>query len=316
MTHLVEEREPDVICFQETKIRGTCKIRDYREITAHPKGPPNGISGTSILVRNNITAIEVDTTKYHNPTLEILGVDIHLPGEIPIRILNVHVKPTVDGQQASTAIQNVTDATLEYRRTFTIGDFNAKLDIPQHANTNALGTALEEKLEAYEVDVMIPNDYTRYPHNSRTGGDPSTLDFVMMNPGINTQIESLTVLPDIGSDHRPIEIEIPIGKKVEKARETAKPNFDKADWLEYQRRMREEMTNAPPLEPNKTSIDQVAQFITESIQRVEKETIPRIKIKTGKKKRELPKYIIDKIKERRHLRNRKQKGGKIITPHK
>jgi len=68
------------------------------------------------------------------------------------------------------------------------------------------------------------------------------------------------------------------------------------------------LTDAPPIEPTRESIDNAISMITKAIQSADIKTIPGKKIFT-ESTRPLPPHIVKTIKEKRRLRKRVQKHG-------
>lgn len=307
LEHLIEDKDPHVVCIQESRMKKEIKLRGYTEKTHTLPGDRNsGNRGTKLLMRSDVTVTVRDITRFHLDGCEITAINIHLPGEPPITVINTYISPSINNKPRyiqEETIQNMVNLTNSFNRAIAVGDFNSKTDIPQHIDTNPLGDLLDKKLENLEISASIPNTYTRYDPGGRA---PSTLDMALTSIQNSQMIERIDVLDDVGSDHRPIMLHIPIGKKIEVPMTIEKPNFTKANWGTFQDVVTQKMNDAPEISPNKDSIDGATKFLSETIQTADKSAIPRIVIRTGKKKRQLPRFIVDKIKQKHRLRNRIQ----------
>lgn len=305
LEHLLGEHDPDVVCLQETLTAHKLVLREYEERDFTP--PTNGGRGTKLLVRKSLCSTKVDCSAWNTHGVEMSGVNIHIPGEAPIGVINTYLGHRIPATDRRGVMQNLVSAVSAPVRTMAVGDHNAKLDVIQHLTTNPLGDAMEEFVESEELVAILPDDYTRY---DPAGRSPSTIDFAVTTPQNQNMVESLMVLPDIGSDHRPVLFKIPLKSNPHPPIITHKPNLGKADWDAFQSSIIAEMREAPPIIHTRESLERAAKFMAEIIKKVDSQTIPRIRMKSGPRKRELPQYIVDLIYAKRNLRNVKQKRGR------
>lgn len=303
---LVNEIQPHVVCLQETRSAKTLKLNGYTEAgSINPTKRQNGIRGSKILVKENITFSKMSIDQKENS--EVLGVEIILPAQKPVRIIGVYLSPR-NNACTQTKRAELLHGLLSHLRTnsptFLVGDFNARLDIPHHTFTNKLGDELTELSNQGYIEIHLPGEFTRY---DPAGRDPSVLDFAISAPNHMGMVNDTKVLNDIGSDHRPVLTQLLVGDITSKEIITPKPNFDEADWLKYQHVTERLMPGAPPIQETADGIDNAAAFIAELITKADSESIPRITIKPRAQGRNLPPSIVQLIRQKRKLRNRFQK---------
>ena len=303
LSHLLDVVDPDVICIQETQMRHELVLRNYKE--RESTVPGNGNRGTKLMVRKSLATTPVDCGAWASQGMELTGVDIHLPGEQPRRLFNTYMSHHIPDQRAS--VTKLVGALRSTDRALSLGDNNAKMDVPQHLNTNRLGDILDEFIEDEQIGVIMSQDYTRYDPSGRA---PSTIDFGITSFENRNMVSTVTVLPDIGSDHRPVLFEIPLENNPLPPTITRKPNFKKADWEKFQSFALAKLREAPPIVHTKESLIRAAKFLKELVIDADRESIPRVRIKHGPRKRELPPYIVDLIHTRRNLVNQKYKRGR------
>lgn len=310
LLHTIDETDPHVLCLQETRNRHEIRIPNYREIAnTQPGKKASGNRGSRLLVKTGITATKENMDDYTIPRLELTAADIHLPGERPIRIINTYVSHTLalgNPQERKDKLKNLTNAIIDHPRALSIGDQNCKLVMDQHTDTNRLGDTMEELLDEEDLTAIASTEYTRY---DPAGREPSTIDIAITKSTNKDMIEDILVLPCIGSDHRPVLYTIPIGSEIEPKIVTKKPNFTKADWISYREQSRQQILKAPKIEPKKATLDEGLMFVAQAVDTAEATHIPRYSIRTGRKKRELPPHIVEKIDKRRKLKNRLDKHG-------
>lgn len=304
---LIEEKRPHIICLQETRMSSELRINGYTEAVSKSRtNECKAGRGSKILVKSNLTFSLVKTMQCEFS--ELVGVAIILPKQKPVNIIGVYLSPQINSQSREKRIE-VLENTLSYLQsdnpTFLVGDFNARLDIPQHLRTNPLGEELSELENIGLISVHASPAFTRY---DPAGRDPSILDFTICNPKFSEMVRDTMVLEDIGSDHRPVITDIGVGKLAMTTKVTPKPNLDQADWLKYHEIAEALMVNAPAISGNKSCLDNATDFITETIRTADIEAIPRIIIKTGVGQRALPRPIVQLIQQKKRLRNRIRKN--------
>lgn len=306
LTHLLDETDPDVVCLQETLTEHELVLRNYKErqFTA----PRNGARGTKLLVKKSITTTPVDCAPWASNGVELTGIDVHLQGETSKRLFNTYIGHKIPYRANRATVNKLYDAVGSAARATAVGDMNAKLDVPQHLCTNNLGDVFDEYIEDEKLSAIMSADYTRYDPAGRA---PSTIDFAIVRPENGNMVSTVTVLPDIGSDHRPVLFKIPVDSNPLPPTVTRKPNFRKANWESFKIEALAQLREAPPIIHSKQSLDGAVQYMSELVKKTDVETIPRVRIKHGPKKRELPPYIMDMIYTRRNLVNVKQKKGRV-----
>lgn len=301
--HLVETL-PDVVCLQETRADYTVKIPGYKLAAQSATQLPN--LGTAILVRDGIPSVELKLQS--DPSLELSCVELQLSNNKQIKLINLYAQVrfplNTDILKQHILNQNIT--------TLAIGDFNAKLNIDLHSNTNQNGLILDRLLEEDELYCIIPDKPTRF--DPAGWCEPSAIDLGLINANNATSITGTNVWDSIGSDHRPVSFYL--GKRFKankKPTKSTKPNLEKADSQEYKlecTKIRNERgldtTWLTPVEHNKNAIDNRFAELQLVIAEADKNSIPRKNVpRTGLKP--YPPFIVDKIRYKNQLINRKER---------
>ena len=162
----------------------TLKLRWYRAgvecESLNPTRGKNGIRGSKLMILKNLTFSQVSIKQYDG--LELVGIDVILPTKRPVRIIRVYVSPRFNNSiqtRRRQIINNLREQLEITHPSFLVGDFNAKMQIPQHTHTNPLGDELTELNECGKIRIHIPSDFTTYDPGGR---DPSVLDLLICNP--------------------------------------------------------------------------------------------------------------------------------------
>lgn len=303
---LVDEVKPDVICLQETRTPNELKLDGYIETgSIRPSKERHGARGSKVLIKTNLAHSPVKTNLSEG--LEQLQLDIILPGQKPVCIVGVYMSPRINSECKAKRQQTIAKLLSQLKSnnpTFLVGDFNARMNIAQHARTNPLGEDLTDLEKTGQISTFLPSTFTRY---DPAGRDPSILDFTISDPRFANMVHGTETVGDIGSDHAPIITDILIGKRPGIPIATAKPNFDRADWIQYQRIAETLMCEAPPIQGNASSIDEANKFMTRLITSADANAIPRVVAKTGPHRHTLPRPIVTLIQRKKQLRNRFRK---------
>lgn len=293
---LLNDHPCDLICLQETKTKEKPLIRGYDCVKFTPRGP--GVLGTAIFSKICEDTIDDNLPSLHKG-METVSATIHLPKNKSVRIISTYNSP-----QNKIPVDEISKLSKGNIVTLLVGDTNAKIDIPLHRNTNANGDALDQECSKGEIIAITAPTYTRYDPGGR---DPSAIDMIICDTRHAHLIDSIEVLKDIGSDHRPVLVTLTLLKKNTTPTVCSrKPIFDKADWLEYRCQMSSKLQNASEIRSNKPSIDGSVIFVEESIQNTDQNSIPRRKPFQPSSK-PIPQYILDIIHRKEHLRNRVNK---------
>ena len=307
LANLITEKNPDVLCLQETLYRSEWSLPGYREVSSIAASKHSrAVRGNKLLVRDCITAVEANMQGLSGDGVELVAADIVRPRQQSLRIISTYVSPSIGKRPAAAemAIDRVIQSLLTSPLTIVVGDLNSKLQTHLQ-DSNISGDALQMHIDDGTVFAHMSDRPTRYDPAGRV---PSTIDIAVTRTNNVDLVNNIEVLDDIGSDHRPVLVKIPCSVG---AKQTAKskPNFEKADWSAYRDYVSECMPGAPQIAPNKATIDRAVVFVEELIQQAEKAAIPRKVIRPAGGSRLLPPAIVGKIKMKRNLRNRLQKKG-------
>jgi ribonuclease HI len=192
------------------------------------------------------------------------GVCIHLSSLSPsLRILNVYYPQRADTGTWVDAVDSDVNNWL------VVGDFNLRSllwedDCPRQYEASATRDRLVES------DLVILNDgsLTRIPDVA--GHLPSAVDLSVASAGFAGQVEWETGPDPLGSDHLPIIITSVSGVLPAAAPVAESFNYSKADWNLF----RAEIEKTPPIDVGGTPVDELAQYVTDTIINAASAAIP------------------------------------------
>jgi len=295
---LAQEYDPDIILLQESLCKRPLFILAGLTSRVHRPFVYKQKRGIEILLKPELVGEEAEI-KVSNQWAEIAAVDIFCKNKSSVRIVSYYATPTHNRLPISDDI--ITNILNSHPQTIIIGDLNGKLP-RSHDNPNRIGKMLEKGHDSYTYYVSEPPSFTRY---GREDQERSIIDLVITKCTNIQTIHSINVAQDVGSDHRPIIIELAVDKLTSPQHHNPKPNFDKADWMKYREIINTHLDTISPPTNTPDSIDVSINQLTSLINQASLESIPHI---TPKNKRPtFPPYIISLIKRKRMIRGRRFK---------
>ena len=158
-----------------------------------------------------------------------------------------------------------------YRNTIVAGDFNAHSPLWGYDDTNSSGKYVEEINET--TNLILQQDCDSIPtllHKASSTLSKPDLTFV------SSDLDPLyTVLQGMGSDHRPIMINLPKARRQQQD-QRLRWNFQKAKWDDYTQQIEKELRDLNL--DNENNPDILDEKITAAIMESSKKHIPRGKI--------------------------------------
>ena len=149
----VDETFPDVICLQETRLKQKSKIKGYQEENFIPTGPKGtGHRGTTILTKTGL--VTIPSVKIAENGIELVGCEVAIPGHHSLKIVSSYFSPSLANtfkENQRKAMRTAMNALDPSTPSIGIGDFNAKLALPQHSTTNPLGDVMTELIDENEL---------------------------------------------------------------------------------------------------------------------------------------------------------------------
>ena len=123
----------------------------------------------------------------------------------------------------------------DHKNTILAGDFNGHSPLWGYSDTDTTGTVLEELLRSSNL-ISLQNDKTPPTLLHRASGTLSRPDLTLVSADLHPHC-SMIVLDDIGSDHRPILLQISSNRKREPTNPTRRSwNYKKANWELYKQK--------------------------------------------------------------------------------
>ena len=187
-----------------------------------------------------------------------------------------------------------------YKKTVIAGDFNPHLPSLGYSNYNQRGLNVEKMCNTSNL-ILLQNKESPPTLLHKAHGTTSRPDLTMISADIIDMI-SITVLEDIGSDHRPMLIKLDCQRTCIRGKRRTLWNFKKANWKDFQT-----LTNAALNDVNEDKcINTTYSKICDAIITSAKKTIPR-----GNRKKYKPfwtKELENATSERKKARRRAEKS--------
>ena len=236
LLHFFSSHPVDLICIQESNLNSSssfripgfsvlCSDRTHSRFGILSSDASHASGGVVIFVRQGLSFSELSTTSLSSldPYSDYVGVNISLNKSSSVSFLNVYAPPIrsspTDGRTDSFSPSVLPSS----RNLFILGDFNC-----HHPLWNSRGTSDPRGEEVFDwvisSDLLPLNDPDTPTLLHRSSPDisfaPSTLAFSC----------SWEVLQDLGSDHLPILLSIPLSPVFHPNECPPSFNFQKARW--------------------------------------------------------------------------------------
>ena len=214
MRDYIRLNSPDIVALQETWFKSnnrrftnikTPKMNSY--IPIREDRPHKKCGGLMFYIKPNIKYTEKEMQFFPNGKIEIQCISIKIKNS-EIDILNIYIPP--NSRLYKTELLHYHQ---QLQRKFIIcGDMNAHhhtWDSESNTPNNRIGKIIFEILEENDnISLTTPPNLKTYT-NSGTA-KMSTIDLCINATHLNTDIQ-IKKLPDMGSDHYPIQIKLAIG---------------------------------------------------------------------------------------------------------
>ena len=220
LQHFLRENAIDVCCVQETHLKNTHRffIRGYEVFRLDRAKRSKG--GIITLVKNNIPAIETQSSDQADLDTEFLGVKLVLP-ETSVTVFNVYSPPDKQLQLDSIAV--------DPHNWIITGDFNSHSPSWGYRELNRKGEDLEDWTSSNQLILInkpedLPTFYSRVWRTTTTPDLAFATDDIhsISNREVSTQLG--------GSDHRPVIITIQRQFEIHSTKLPASWNYKKANW--------------------------------------------------------------------------------------
>ena len=252
----------------------------------------NNCRGVITYIRNDVQGV-VENMPHSKPT-DIQNITIFFGGS-QYKILNIYNPPA---NNMNTIYLNCP----HWNKTLLIGDFNGQSPQWGYSNYNNTGRAIEELCDTTNLcilqDAQTEPTLLHRAHNTLSRPDLTIVSGDLLNK------TSISVLDDVGSDHKPILTQISSGHRKEFVRKT-RWNFKKANWEAFRTTLDEKLSE----QTIETSVEEINQALTIAILDAASTNIPR-----GCRKKYKPFWnaqIEDAVNKRKEARKQNEKDPSI-----
>ena len=232
LTHNLSLHPFDVVLIQETKLHPSLSFsipgyKCYRQDRAsNPPAPlrRGGGGGVLTLVRDGIahSSWPLRSLSSSDPISDFLGIKIHLHNRT-LSLLNVYSPP-----YSSRAARFDPSLLPSSPSTFIFGDFNAHHPSwDAQSRTDPLGSDVHSWLFSSSLECL--NDPSTHTLLHPCTGARTSPDLSLVPAALAPRC-AWSTLPDLGSDHLPISIRIPLAHSFSPNQRRPAFNYKKADW--------------------------------------------------------------------------------------
>ena len=244
LTHFLSLNPFDVVVIQESKLQPSIRFRVpgykcYRRdrSTAHSElsSAPQG-GGVLTLVREGLahSSWPLPTLTSSDPCSDFLGIRVHLRSTT-ISILNCYIPPSRLSLPSPLSRSFSPSSLPSSPTTFIFGDFNC-----HHPSWDLLGRpdALGSEVFSWTLssDLQVLNDPDTPTLLHGSSGARTSPDLSLVPSSLAPRCD-WSVLPDLGSDHLPISIRIPLSSHYAPNERSPSFNYKKAHWDVFQDRV-------------------------------------------------------------------------------
>ena len=244
LLHFLSSHPVDLICIQESNLNSSSSFRipGFSVLRSDRTHSRSGIlssdashasGGVVIFVRQGLSFSELSTTSLSSldPYSDYVGVNISLNKSSSVSFLNVYAPPIrsspTDGRTDSFSPSILPSS----RNLFILGDFNC-----HHPLWDSRGTSDPRGEEVFDwvisSDLLPLNDPDTPTLLHRSSGSRSSPD-ISFAPSTLAFSCSWEVLQDLGSDHLPILLSIPLSPVFHPNERPPSFNFQKARWDDF-----------------------------------------------------------------------------------
>ena len=241
LLHFLSSHPVDLICIQESNLNSSSsfQIPGFSALRSDRTHSRSGIlspdanhasGGVFIFVRQGLSFSELSTSSFSSldPYSNYVGVKISLNNSFSLSFVNVY-GPPIRSSPTDGRTDSFSPSILPSSRNFFIlGDFNC-----HHPLWNSRGTSDPRGEEVFDwviSSVLLPlNDPDTPTLLHRSSGSRSSLD-ISFAPSALAFSYSWEVLQDLGSDHLPILLSVPISSVFRPNERPPSFNFQKARW--------------------------------------------------------------------------------------
>ena len=244
LRHFVAQHPVDLICIQESNLNSSSSfsIPGYSAIRSDRTHARSGSissedchtgGGVITFVRQGLSFTEFSTSPLSSldPYSDYVGITLSMKDSPPLSFLNVYAPP-IRSCSSDTRSDSFSPSVLpSSRASFILGDFNC-----HHPLWDSTGTPDSRGSEVF--DWVISSDFL--PLNDpdcptllhRSSGSRSSPD-ISLAPSSLALSCSWEVMGDLGSDHLPILISIPLCATLHSNERPSTFNFQKARWDDF-----------------------------------------------------------------------------------
>ena len=200
---LIYKEKPDFVAMCETWLNSNSRnIPKFYNYNARWKHRPDSIGGgLGLLLKDGLQFIDVPIDPYPRGVLEYQCIRVFLDNRSSIDLFNVY-NPN----------KNLTIAEMEYYisklqdKFAIVGDFNAHSTVLSSRDvSNFTGRTIEKLILDSNICLINPRDL--YTYLNVANCTRSCLDLCLTSPNL-ALCTNVSLLPEIDSDHRPLEINI------------------------------------------------------------------------------------------------------------
>ena len=309
LENLCQSYSLDILCLTETWESENSKIglKNYISLS-RPRGGDNH-GGVACLYKQSNQYMLQRKSDLEMDNLEAICVELKTVKNETYLLVIVYVPPNKVEQM--TLLSNlVKRASRTYSNIIITGDLNAKSTEWGNTEINGAGRVLEDLIE--EENLIIMNDLLPTYRSSH-----GVIDLFLVRAHMNRKVKYCQTLTheNVRSDHISVIMDIDDG--LEKEDEVVKEKFSirKTDWQEWREVSEEKFSEWNMINHRTESMDQMVESFMKIFQECMEESVPKVTVKEGGRRRVAP-WTNEEVKKSKHdLNVAKKKFRRRQTPN-
>ena len=289
LIYFAQRRNSHIITISETRLssKNNVYIPGYVIFRADGISPQRGVllaiktdlEPEQVSLPNNLGHLECIAAKINSPQGRIMITCVY-NSPARVRPLEVNSLRTIFNQEARVIIS---------------GDLNARHTLWGCKSSNDNGRNLLTYCMQHGIEIVYPDEPTRYPTTSRAA--PSVLDLVLVK-GMSSATPTAISWHELSSDHNPVVVRF---RKNVLIKKHTTWDVKRANWKNYRRRLCE-LCEIPTEINSPQHLDKLVESLTNDILVAARDSIPKKKVEF------LGDQLPDSIRELIRVKNRARRN--------
>lgn len=299
------DTSPDLVCFNETKLRGTVppRIAGYRCVCVRDRVADRvGGGGVAIYARLGIHCSDV------SPDTDDMCAAEFKCGQYSYCVVAYYCPPT-RGLDLDTV--RLGEFIQRYDRVVFTGDFNAKHQYFGSRSTDYRGECLFDFVERH--DLFVANNPDEPTRHEVTSGLVDLIDYCVVTKTLTRQVTHCYVGEDVGSDHFPVHLRLRFATCIKEIPVRDVRMVAKCDWQLFCTEVLKDGGPQAVVSRSEADLDQWCETFETRVRSAYETACPVVRVKEYAFR--VSPDTLRLIREKRKLRRKSQRDGLYRTAY-